>query len=284
MTRKKVDIATLRAKKAKNEAITMLTAYDAPTARAEDEAGVDLILVGDSAANVVLGYPDTIPVGMDEMLMLTAAVARGNQTAMVIGDMPFLSYQISPEEAIRNAGRFMKEARADAVKLEGGGPLADTVRRIVQAGIPLMGHLGLTPQSAQLLGGYRVQGATAKNALAIVEDALRLQDAGAFSLVLECIPSRVGELISSKLEIPVIGIGAGTQCDGQVLVIHDILGIRSGFTPKFVKTYESLGESMASAISAYVGEVQSRSFPGEEHGFAIKDDEFNALQDLVAKL
>jgi 3-methyl-2-oxobutanoate hydroxymethyltransferase len=283
MTRKKTDLSRLFAKKASGEAIHMLTAYDAPTARALDEAEIDCILVGDSAANVVLGYGSTVPVSMDEMIMLTAAVVRGNQYAFVIGDMPFMSFNINPEETIRNAGRFIKDAGADAVKLEGGGYIADTVKAVVQAGIPVVGHLGLTPQTAGMIGGYRVQGKTAEKAALIVEHALGLEAAGACMLVLEAVPDRLAALITNKLTIPTIGIGAGVGCDGQVLVVHDMLGIRAGFSPKFVKTYTDLGELIAQAAKSYHDEVAARSFPAPEHTFTMTDEEYAKLLAIVGE-
>jgi 3-methyl-2-oxobutanoate hydroxymethyltransferase len=281
MQKDKVELSTLAKMKQEGRPITMVTAYDTPTARIVDAAGIDTVLVGDSAANVVLGYPDTIPVTMDELLHHTRAVKRGLRRAMLIGDMPFMSYNISIERAIENAGRFMKEAGADAVKLEGGGWVADTVRYIVQAGIPIVGHLGLTPQTAGMLGGYKVQGKDAESARQIYEDALGLQDAGAFMLVLECVPARLGTLISKKLDIPVIGIGAGNGTDGQVLVYHDLVGIKAGFTPKFVKRYAQVGEIMQQAVETYCKEVQERTFPGDEHSFKISDEEYEALEKAI---
>jgi 3-methyl-2-oxobutanoate hydroxymethyltransferase len=281
MQKDKVELSTLSKMKREGRPITMVTAYDTPTARIVDAAGVDTVLTGDSAANVVLGYPDTIPVTMDELLHHTRAVKRGLKRAMLIGDMPFMSYNISIERAIENAGRFMKEAGADAVKLEGGGWAAETVSRIVQAGIPIVGHLGLTPQTAGMLGGYKVQGKDAGTAAKIYQDALGLQQAGAFMLVLECVPARLGTLISQKLDIPVIGIGAGSGTDGQVLVYHDLVGIQAGFTPKFVKRYAQAGEIMQKAVESYCQEVRERSFPAEEHSFKISDEEFAALEKAI---
>jgi len=277
MVRKRTDLAAIFARKAKGEKIPMLTAYDAPTAQALEEAGVDVLLVGDSAANVVLGYHDTLPVSMEEMLVLTAAVVRGAPTAFVIADMPFMSFNVSIEEAIRNGGRFIKQAGAQAVKIEGGGPVAETLQAMVQAGIPTVGHLGLTPQTANMLGGYRVQGKSADAAERILRDAELLEAAGACMLVLECVPDRLAELITRQLSIPTIGIGAGPHCDGQVLVVHDMLGIRSGFTPKFVKAYETLGERMKNAAQRFRAEVLEGSFPGPEHGFALEEREHKKL-------
>ncbi|RJO64551.1 MAG: 3-methyl-2-oxobutanoate hydroxymethyltransferase [Myxococcales bacterium] len=284
MERKRIELATLLQKKAKGEKITMLTAYDAPTARALDDAGIDTLLVGDSAGNVVLGYRDTRPVTMDEMIVLTSAVARGTRWAYVIGDMPFMSYNATRAEAIRNAGRFVKEAGAEAVKLEGGGPMAGTLQAIVQAGIPVVGHLGLTPQTVGMLGGYRVQGKSAENAARIVRDALELESAGACMLVLEMVPDRVAALISRRLKIPTIGIGSGPDCDGQVLVVHDMLGVRAGFTPKFVKRYAALGEEMERAAAEYKADVESLAFPAAAHSFAIDDAEYARLESLVKDL
>ena len=278
MEQKKVALTTLKEMKQQGVPITMVTAYDYPTARLVDEAGIDTVLVGDSAGNVVLGYPDTIPVTVEELLHHTRAVRRGLRRALLIGDMPFMSYNVSVEQAIANAGRFLKEASAEAVKVEGGGWVAKTVTAMVEAGIPVVGHLGLTPQTASMLGGYRVQGRTAESARKIVDDALALQQAGAFLLVLECVPDRLGELISKTLVIPVIGIGAGPNTDGQVLVFHDLVGIQSGFAPKFVKRYAKVGDEIRSAVSRYCSEVKDRTFPADEHCFRIPDEEFDALR------
>jgi len=278
MEQKKVALTTLKEMKQQGVPITMVTAYDYPTARLVDEAGIDSVLVGDSAGNVVLGYPDTIPVTVEELLHHTRAVRRGLRRALLIGDMPFMSYNVSVEQAIANAGRFLKEASAEAVKVEGGGWVAKTVTAMVEAGIPVVGHLGLTPQTASMLGGYRVQGRTAESARKIVDDALALQQAGAFLLVLECVPDRLGELISKRLVIPVIGIGAGPNTDGQVLVFHDLVGIQSGFAPKFVKRYAKVGDEIRSAVSRYCSEVKDRTFPADEHCFRIPDEEFDALR------
>jgi len=278
---KKVDITGLYKKKESGEKISMLTAYDCPTAQLLDEVGVDTILVGDSLSNVILGYKDTIPVTMDEMIHHTKAVARGVSRAMVIGDMPFMSFNISVEESIRNAGRFLKEGNAEAVKLEGGGTMAETVNRIVKAGIPVVGHLGLTPQTANMLGGYKVQGNTTDSALRILNDAMLLQDAGIFMLVLECVPGQLAAIISKKLRVPVIGIGAGVECDGQVLVINDILGIRSGFTPKFVKKYADCDSIIRKAVSDYIKDVTNGGFPDKEHSFDMPKQEMEKLRKLL---
>jgi 3-methyl-2-oxobutanoate hydroxymethyltransferase len=275
--RKKVTTLTFRQKKERGEPITMLTAYDYPTAMAVDKAGIDSILVGDSLAMVVLGYENTLPVTMEEMLHHARAVARGAKTAMLIGDMPFMSYQVSVEEAVRNAGRFIQQANMDAVKLEGGRERADAVRAIVGAGIPVMGHLGLTPQSVHQLGGFRAQGKTASAAKRLLEDAQILEEAGAFSIVLESVPARLGELISKKISIPTIGIGAGLGCDGQVLVTHDLLGLFDRFTPKFVKKYANLHEIMNKAFTEYIDDVETKKFPAPEHTVEMTDEEWSAF-------
>ena len=277
MDRKKVAIPTLHGKKARGEPITMVTAYDYPGALAADAAGIDMILVGDSLGMVVLGYESTVPVTMDEMIIHTTAVKRGAKFAFIVGDMPFLSYQTDCKEAIRNAGRFMKEGGCDAVKLEGGAEMAGTLKAIVDAGIPVMGHIGLTPQSASKLGGYRVQGKTARAALKLIDDALALEQAGAFSLVLETVPDRVAELVSQRLSIPTIGIGAGAGCDGQVLVFHDLLGYFDRFSPRHNKRYANIRETIVNALNQYRSEVESRAFPTAENSFAIDDAEYDAL-------
>jgi len=272
--RKKVTTLTLRQKKERGEPITMLTAYDYPTALAMDQAGVDSILVGDSLGMVVLGYANTLPVTMEEMLHHCRAVSRGAQYALLIGDMPFMSYQVDVHEATRNAGRFLQQAGMEAVKLEGGRERADAVRAIVGAGIPVMGHLGLTPQSVNQFGGFRPQGKTASAATRLLEDALLLEEAGCFSLVLESVPARLAEFISHKLSIPTIGIGAGVGCDGQVLVTHDLLGLFDRFTPKFVKKYADFHGQMKRAFGEYLAEVQTRQFPAAEHSVDMVDEEW----------
>jgi 3-methyl-2-oxobutanoate hydroxymethyltransferase len=277
MPDEKIDIATLLGMKRDGRKITMLTAYDYPSARILDEQGIDTLLVGDSAANVVLGYPDTLPVTMDEMIVLTRAVSRAARRAMVIGDMPFMSFNISTASAIENAGRFVKQGRATAVKIEGGAHVVDTVRAVVDAGIPVVGHLGLTPQTAGMLGGYRVQGTKAPQARRILDDARRLQDAGAFMIVVECVPARLGALLARHVDIPIIGIGAGPDCDGQVLVLHDAIGIRAGFTPKFVKRFGDVSEAISSAVASFRDEVRAGTFPADEHCFAMPDSEFEKL-------
>ncbi len=273
MARKKFDILSLRKKKAEGEPITMLTAYDFPTARLVDEAGVDTILVGDSAANVVLGYDDTVPVTMDEMLVLVRAVRRGVHHAMLIGDMPFGSYNISHEQAIANGVRFLKEGGCDAVKLEGGGKMIGVIRALVEAGVPVVGHLGLLPQTAEMVGGHRVQGRTADSAQKIIEEAQQIAAAGAWMIVLELIPDRVAQRVSQAVDIPTIGIGAGPYCDGQVLVLHDMLGVNESFSPKFLKKYAQLGPAIREAVQHYVEDVKARKYPGPEHSFGIEDAE-----------
>ena len=275
--RKKVTTLALRRKKQRGEAITMLTAYDYPTALSIDQSGVDVILVGDSLGMVVLGYANTLPVTMDDMLHHCQAVARGARAALLIGDMPFMSYQVSSQEAVRNAGRFLQEAGMDAVKLEGGSERADVVRAIVSTGIPVMGHIGLTPQSVNQLGGFRPQGMNLEDARRLLQDAVLLQEAGCFSLVLESVPARLAELISKRLEIPTIGIGAGAGCDGQVLVTHDVLGLFDRFTPRFVKKYADLHFEMARAFAAFKADVEARSFPAQEHSVEMPDEVWNAL-------
>ncbi len=278
----KVTTLTFQQKKARGEPIVMLTAYDYPTALAVDSTGVvDAILVGDSLGMAVLGYETTLPVTMEDMLHHCKAVARGARSALLIGDMPFLSYQVSVAEAVRNAGRFLQEGGMEAVKLEGGRERLEAVRAIVAAGIPIMGHLGLTPQAVHLFGGFRAQGRTAAAARRLLEDALLLEEAGCFSLVLESIPARLAALISQRLTIPVIGIGAGVGCDGQVLVLHDMLGFFERFTPHFVKKFADLSAEIRRAVTAYASEVQTRRFPAPEHTLDMSDEEWEAFrQDL----
>ena len=277
MDRKKVTIPSLHAKKQHGEPITMITAYDYPGAQVVDEAGVDLILVGDSLGMVVLGYDSTVPVTMEEMIIHTAAVKRGTRYAHIVGDMPFLSYQADAHEAVRNAGRFLKEGGADSVKLEGGAAMAPIVKAIVDAGIAVMGHIGLTPQSASKLGGYRVQGKTASAAQQLLEDALALQVAGAYAIVLETTPDRVSEFVSKQLAIPTIGIGAGAGCDGQVLVFHDLLGYFDRFSPKHNKRYANIRPVIVDAVKQYVDEVHTHAFPTADNSFAMDDAEFETF-------
>lgn len=272
--RKKVTTLSLRRKKQRGEPITMLTAYDYPTALAMDQAGIDIILVGDSLGMVVLGYPNTLPVTMEDMLHHCRAVSRGARAALLVGDMPFMSYQTTPQDAVRNAGRFLQEAGMDAVKLEGGRERQGAIEAIIGAGIPVMGHIGLTPQSVNQLGGFRPQGKEATAARRLLEDALVLQEAGCFSIVLESLPTRLAALISQRLEIPTLGIGAGIGCDGQVLVTHDLLGLFDRFTPRFVKNYADLHGEMQRAFTEYIKDVESRSFPGEEHSIEMPEEEW----------
>ena len=257
--------------------IVMVTTYDHPSAKLASEAGVDLILVGDSAGNNVLGYESTVPVSMDEAVMLTGAVARARPRALVIGDMPFGSFQASDRDAVANAVRLVK-AGADAVKLEGAGPMVSRVRAIVDAGIPVMGHLGLTPQSATKLGGMKAQGRTAAGARRLLNDALQLQEAGCFALVLESVPARIGAHVTAALRIPTIGIGAGPGCDGQVLVWHDLLGINEGVAPRFVKRYADVAGEIRRGLSAFAAEVRSGAYPADEHEYKIAGDELRAFE------
>lgn len=272
--RKKITTSTFRLKKARSEPISMLTAYDYPTALAIDQAGIDSILVGDSLGMVVLGYANTLPVTMSDMLHHCRAVARAAKYALLIGDMPFMSFQASSADAVRNAGRFLQEAGMDAVKLEGGRERLEAIRAIVSAGIPVQGHLGLTPQSVHQFGGFRPQGRSAPAAQRLLEDALLLQEAGCFSLVLESVPARLAELVSKRLEIPTIGIGAGAGCDGQVLVTHDLLGLFDRFTPRFVKKYANLHSEFGRAFSEYKNEVEDGTFPAKEHTVDMPDEEW----------
>jgi len=283
MERKKVMITDLANKKREGKKITMLTAYDYPTARCADEAGIDSILVGDSLGMVVLGYDSTVPVTMDEMIHHSKAARRGIKYAFLIGDMPFMSYQVSAEEAARNAGRFMKEAGCDAVKLEGGDEVLDTTIAIVNAGIPVLGHLGLTPQSISKLGGFKIQGKDAETAKRILDQAVKLERAGCFAIVLECVPDKLAGLITEKLSIPTIGIGAGPHCDGQVLVTNDMVGLFDRFVPKFVKQYARLSAAMLEGFKKYKEEVEKGIFPDEAHSFAMKEDEFKRLKAAMIK-
>jgi len=268
---KKVTTLTFRQKKERGEPITMLTAYDYPTAMAIDKAGIDSILVGDSLGMVVLGYENTLPVTMEEMLHHSRAVSRGAKNALLIGDMPFMSYQVSAEEALRNAGRFLQQGGMDAVKLEGGRERAEAVRAIVGAGIPVMGQLG----------GFRAQGKTASAAKRLLEDAKVLEEAGAFSLVLESVPARLAGAISKQISIPTIGIGAGAGCDGQVLVTHDLLGLFERFTPKFVKQYANFHAEMNKAFLEYIDDVETKRFPAQEHTVEMTDEEWAIFQKEI---
>jgi 3-methyl-2-oxobutanoate hydroxymethyltransferase len=268
----------LAEKKRLGEPIVMVTAYDYPSAQVAQEAGVDVVLVGDSGAMTVLGYPSTVPVSTDEMLMLASAVRRGLETPLLVGDLPFGSYEASDEQAIATAQRFVKEAGCDAVKLERGGTSAERARAIVQSGIPVMGHVGLTPQTATALGGYRAQGRTSDRALAVARDALALQEAGCFSIVFEAIPAGVAEVLMERIEIPVIGIGAGPSTDGQVLVFHDLLGIYDGHAPRFAKRYQEIKAEMVAGVAEYATEVRHGAFPGPEHTYSIDEDELERFR------
>ncbi|MCL4439117.1 MAG: 3-methyl-2-oxobutanoate hydroxymethyltransferase [Firmicutes bacterium] len=258
--------------------VTMLTAYDFPMGRLVDAAGIDSILVGDSLGNVVLGYGSTIPVTMDDMVHHVKAVTRGVQRALVVADLPFLSYHLSREESVRNAGRMLQEGGAQAVKLEGGQEVAEAIKAMVTAGIPVVGHLGLTPQSVLTMGGYKVQGKDEAAARKLLDDARAVQEAGAFALVLECVPTPLARLVTEKLDIATIGIGAGPYCDGQVLVTHDLLGLYGGNSPKFVKRYANLNGEIMKALQSYREEVESRSFPGPEHGFSMPEEVIEKLK------
>ncbi len=275
-TRAKVTIRTLQQRKEASQPITMITAYDYTSALIIERCEMDVILVGDSLGMVMLGYESTLQVTMDEMLHHCRAVARGSHTPLLVGDLPFLSYQITPEEALRNAGRLLSEGHMEAVKLEGGQTLAATVERLVNAGIPVIGHIGLTPQSVNLLG-YRAQGRTAQAARGLLQDALALQESGCSALVLEAVPDRLASYISQALTIPTIGIGAGNGCDGQVLVLHDMLGMFDRLQPRFVKRYAAVGQAMQTAIGQYAAEVHARAFPASEHVYTIPNSEWTAF-------
>jgi 3-methyl-2-oxobutanoate hydroxymethyltransferase len=268
----------LAEKKRLGEPIVMITAYDYPSAQVAEAAGVEMVLVGDSGAMTVLGYPSTVPVSTDEMLVLASAVRRGLKTPLLVGDLPFGSYEQSNEQAIATAQRFIKEAGCDAVKLERGGTSVERARAIVDAGIPVMGHVGLTPQTATALGGYRAQGRTAAKALEVARDALALQEAGCFSIVFEAIPAAVSEALMERLEIPVIGIGAGASTDGQVLVFHDLLGIYDGHAPRFAKRYTDIKAQMVAGVAEYADEVRRGAFPAPEHTYSIDEDELATFE------
>jgi len=273
----KLPLTDLADMKRRRERIVMVTAYDYPSGSLADAAGVDIVLVGDSAAMTVLGYESTVPATMDEMVMLTRAAVRGAKRPLVVADMPFGSFQISDEEAVRSAVRFVKEAGADAVKVEGAGLTVSRVLALVGAGIPVMGHIGLTPQSATMLGGFRAQGRTSARARQLLEDARTLEQAGCFSLVLEAVPAPVAARITEELTIPTIGIGSGRDCDGQVLVYHDLLGLYQGKEPRFVKRYAELATAIQDAIERYAADVRSGAFPGDEHTYSIPEEELTAF-------
>jgi 3-methyl-2-oxobutanoate hydroxymethyltransferase len=277
-----VTLPRLAEMKRLGDPIVMVTAYDFPSARAAEEAGVDIVLVGDSGAMTVLGYPSTVAVELDELLVLARAVRRGLRSPFLVGDMPFGSYEVSDEQAITNALRFVKEAGCDAIKLEGGGPASCArARAIIGAGIPVMGHVGLTPQTATALGGYRAQGRNADAAARVAADALALQEAGCFAIVFEAIPSDVATLLMERIEVPVVGIGAGPSTDGQVLVFHDLLGIREGLGARFVKRYANLQDEMAAGVGAFADDVRSRRYPAPEHGYAIDADELSSFRERL---
>ncbi|MFZ5968058.1 MAG: 3-methyl-2-oxobutanoate hydroxymethyltransferase [Bacillota bacterium] len=277
MSVKRFTTSSFLESKKNGKKISMLTAYDYSTAKLLDEAGIDSLLVGDSLGMVMLGYENTLQVTVDDMVHHCKAVSRGAKRALVIGDMPFLSYHVSVEESVRNAGRFIQEGNVQAVKLEGGQDVLDKVKAIIKAQIPVVGHLGLTPQSVNMFGGFKVQGKTAEQAKKLIEDALMLQEAGVFAIVLECVPEKLAQIISSKLEIPTIGIGAGKYCDGQVLVTQDMLGMFTDFKPKFVKQYAQLGNIMKEACQQYKQEMDAMVFPGQEHTFSIDEEILSKL-------
>jgi len=278
----KLPLTELAEMKRRREPIVMVTAYDYPSGRIADTAGVDVVLVGDSAAMTVLGNDSTVPATMEEMIMLARAAARGAERPLVVADMPFGSFQVSDEEAVRNGVRFVKEADADAVKLEGAGATLSRVHALVGAGIPVMGHVGLTPQSATMLGGFRAQGRTAEKARRLLQDARALEAAGCFAIVLEAVPAQVAARITESLTVPTIGIGSGRGCDGQVLVFHDLLGLHDGKAPRFVKRYADLATETRSALERYAADVRSGAFPADEHTYSIPEEELAAFEEAVA--
>jgi 3-methyl-2-oxobutanoate hydroxymethyltransferase len=278
---KPITLSKLGEKKALGEPIVMVTAYDYPSAQVAEAAAVDMVLVGDSGAMTVLGYPSTVPVSVEEMLMLSAAARRGLTSPMLVGDLPFGSYERSNEQAIATAQRFVKEAGCDAVKLERGGSSVERARAIVESGIPVMGHVGLTPQTATALGGYRSQGRTADRAMEVVEDALALQDAGCFAIVFEAVPAELTAMVMPRIEIPVIGIGAGPDADGQVLVFHDLLGIYDGHAARFVKRYADVRSEMVRGVEAFAADVRGRRYPEPDHGYTMAPDEAARLKGLL---
>jgi len=275
----KLTIPDLLAQVDKKIPLSMITCYDYPTARIIDRAGEDIVLVGDSVAMTVLGYPNTLPATMDMMIVFARAVAKGCERAFVIGDMPYMSYQVSVSEAIRNAGRFMAEAGVDGVKLEGGRNMVEAVRGIVKDCIPVMGHLGLTPQSASMIGGYKVQGRSSEAAIALLEDALALQEAGVFASLLELVPARIAETITAKLSVPTISIGSGAGCSGQCQIYHDVVGMFEAFTPRHAKRYAEIGAQLSQALGQFVKEIQERVYPGPEHSFKLERE---ALEKFLA--
>lgn len=280
MMKEKITVADFRESKKNGKKITMLTAYDYPTAKILDESGIDAILVGDSLGMVVLGYEDTTRVTMDDMVHHTKAVVRGAKRAMVVADMPFLSYHQGVYESVKNAGRLVNEAGCKSIKLEGGEEVIEDVKSIIRAGIPVMGHLGYTPQSINIFGGHKAQGKTIETAKKIYKDALLLQEAGAFAIVLECVPYRVAKFITDKLDIPTIGIGSGVDCNGQVLVVHDIIGMFRDFTPRHTKRYADMGGALESSVKSYISDVTEMSFPTEKNSFTVEDEVLEALDKL----
>lgn len=276
--RKKINIPDIQKKKQEGKKITLLTAYDYPSGRLIDEAGADIILIGDSLAMTVLGYESTVPVTMDEMVHHSKAVKRGVKYALIVGDMPFMTYNIGDKETVRNAGRFIKEGGCGAVKIEGGTEMTDTVKALVKAGIPVLGHIGLTPQTAVQLGGFKVQGKDAKGAQHLLDSAFALEKAGCFALILECVPDRLAKLITENLEVPTIGIGAGRYCDGQALVTNDMIGLFDRFTPKFVKKYADLWPLLLNAFKRYKNEVEGGKFPTDEHSFTMNESELKKIK------
>ena len=279
--RTKVTVPQLLRMKKRGQKITMITAYDYPTGVWAERAAIDILLVGDSMAMTVLGYPNTLPATMAELIAHSQAVNRGNSNSFVLGDMPYMSYQPSVELAVQNAGRFMSEGRCDGIKLEGGAPMADRVEAIVNAGIPVMGHLGLTPQSMSMLGGFKAQGKDALMAKSIIDDARVLEEAGAFSILLEAVPSKVSKLVTDRAGIPIIGIGAGPDCDGQVVIFHDMFGLYPAFTPKFAKQYADLGKTIVEGLERYADEVREGVFPEPKHCFTISDEQYEELLALL---
>ena len=281
MTRKK-SILDFQTMKREGEQVAWLTAYDYPTAQFEEQAGIDMILVGDSLGNCVYGYAGgTVPVTMDQCIVHTEAVRRGAPNTFIVGDMPFLSYQTTPEDAVRNAGRFYKEAGVDAIKLEGGRRITKMISALIDAGMVVIGHIGLTPQSTGQFGGYKAQGSTAESAMEVIKDARAVQEAGVAILLIEAVTPEVGKIITEELEIPVYGIGAGPYCDGQLLIVSDVLGLWEAFKPKFVKRYAQLADESVKALQAYVSEVRERKFPTEEHFYKMKPGEFEKLEGLL---
>ena len=280
---KKITVPDVVAMKRDGKRVTMMTAYDAAFARLVDRAGIDVLLVGDSLGMVVLGYPNTVPVTMDDMVRHAAAVSRGTSRPLLVGDMPFGSYQSGPQDALRNAARFLKEAGMDAVKIEGGHETVDTVRALVENGISVMAHVGLTPQRVAQLGGFKTQARSARAARRLIDDAVALEDAGAFSIVLESIPAPVAAIVTERLSIPTIGIGAGIDCDGQVLVLHDVLGLFGDFKPKFAKRYADIGAQVLEALRAFDADVRAGTFPDAEHSFTMKETELDALRQGLAR-